>query len=169
MEEIEQNALQETQSRSQQGAVDAIPDVTERQSRNVLRTILIVVGILLVVAAISAIFVGLATHPNFTAVLRDISIIVLALTTAITTIFLIILLFQLQSLIVLLRDEVQPILESLNDTAGTVRGTTRFVSDSVVSPVIEVAGYAAAVRATLSAILGGSRRKQGRRTNTDKG
>ena len=84
MDEIEQNALQETQSRSQQAAVDAIPDVTERRSRDVLRTILIVVGILLVVAAISAIFFGLVTHPNLTAVLADISIIVLALTTAIT-------------------------------------------------------------------------------------
>ena len=70
-----------------------------------------------------------------------------------------ILLFQLQSLIVLLRDEVQPILQSINETTGTVRGTTTFVSDAVVNPVIEVAGYVAGVRTTISTLFRGPRRQ----------
>ena len=124
------------------------------ENRNVGRTIAIVLGILAFVLVVSFLFYGAVSHPLVTSVLRDISIIVLALVTMITSIFLAILLFQLQSLIVLLRDEVQPILESINETAGTVRGTTSFVSDAVVTPMIEVASYATAVRQTISTLFG---------------
>jgi hypothetical protein len=74
----------------------------------------------------------------------------------ITSIFLAILLFQLQSLISLLRDEVQPILESMNETAGTVRGTTTFVSDAVVTPMIKVASYASAAKSAAQTLFGSS-------------
>lgn len=126
--------------------------------RNVWKTVGIIMAVLVVVVIASAIFYGLATHPYFTAILRDVSIIVLALVTMITSIFLAILLFQLQSLIVLLRDEIQPILESMNETAGTVRGTTTFVSDAVVTPLIQVASYASAVSTTIKTLFGGPRR-----------
>lgn len=126
--------------------------------RSVWKTVGIIMAILVVVVIASAVFYGLATHPYFTAVLRDVSIIVLALVTMITSIFLAILLFQLQSLIVLLRDEIQPILESMNETAGTVRGTTTFVSDAVVTPMIQVASFASAVSTTIKTLFGGSRR-----------
>jgi hypothetical protein len=80
----------------------------------------------------------------------------------ITCLFLAVLLFQLQSLIVVLRDEIQPLLESVNDTAGTVRGTTTFVSDAVVTPIIGVASYASGVSQALRSmkvLLGGPRRR----------
>ncbi len=113
------------------------------------RTVIIVAVALVAFAILIAAFYGLATHPLATAVLRDIAIIVLALVTIVVGVFLAILIFQLQSLIVLLRDEIQPILESANETANTVRGTTTFVSEAVVSPVIAAASYVAAVRQTL--------------------
>ena len=129
------------------------------QGRNVRQTVLIVLAVIVILAIAIAIGYGLITHPIFTSVLRDISIIVLALVTMVTCIFLAVLLFQLQSLIVLLRDEIQPILESVNETAGTVRGTTTFVSDSVVSPVIRASSYFAGVRATMKSLAGGGRRR----------
>jgi hypothetical protein len=132
---------------------------TQGQGATVWRTVGIILAVLAVVLVGSAVFYGLASHPMFTAVLRDISIIVLALVTMITSILLAVLLFQLQSLIVLLRDEVQPILQSINETTGTVRGTTTFVSDAVVNPVIEVAGYVAGVRTTISTLFRGPRRE----------
>jgi hypothetical protein len=113
-------------------------------------------GVLAILVAASALFYGLMTHPVFTAGLRDVAIIVLALVTIITTLLLAVLLFQLQSLMVMLRDEVQPILRSINDTTGTVRGTTTFVSDAVISPVIEVAGYASGLRQAFRAAVRGS-------------
>ena len=128
----------------------------EEQGRSVWTTVGIVLGVLLILVVLTSIFLGLVTHPRFTAVLRDVAIIVLALVTKITSVLLAVLLFQLQSLTVLLRDEIQPILESINQTTSTVRGTTTFVSDTVVAPVIKVAGYVSGVRQASRALFGGS-------------
>ena len=103
---------------------------------------------LVVLVVISLILWGLVTHPILTSILRDISIIALALVTLIIGIFLIILIFQLQSLIALLRDEIKPILDSANETASTVRGTTTFVSDAVVTPMIHIVSLFAGVGQT---------------------
>ena len=93
----------------------------EGQRSNTLRNIGIGLAVLLVIAVIGAAIYGLATHPLLTAVIRDIFIIVLALVTIIIGLFLVILVFQLQSLIVLLRDEIKPILNSTSQTVSTVR------------------------------------------------
>jgi hypothetical protein len=86
----------------------------------------------------------------------------LALVTIVIGLFLVILVFQLQSLIVLLRDEVKPILDSANQTASTVRGTTTFVSDSVVKPMIGAASFAAGVGRTVRILTGTDQKKQRR-------
>ncbi len=137
-----------------------IPDAEAQGGRNVGRTIGIALVVVVILAAIGAGFYGLATHPPFTAVLRDIFIIVLALVTIVIGLFLGILIFQLQSLIALLRDEIKPILESANQTASTVRGTTTFVSDAVVTPMIQVASYATAIRQTIKTLVGNGRRQR---------
>lgn len=77
---------------------------------------------------------------------RDVAIIILALESIIIGALLVFLIFQVQGLVRLLRDEIRPILDSVNETAGTVRGTTAFVSDTVVSPVMRVAGLISALR-----------------------
>jgi hypothetical protein len=120
----------------------------------------LVVIAIVVIGIIAAAVYGMVTHPNLTAVLRDVSIIVLALVTIIMGLFLIILMFQLQSLIVLLRDEIKPILESANETASTVRGTTTFVSDAVVTPMIQVVSMAAGVGQTVKSLT-----RTGRKSN----
>jgi len=132
----------------------------EEPKSNTGRNVAIVVGILILLALIGLAIYGMATNPEFTAVLRDIFIIALALVTIVIGLFLVILIFQLQSLIALLRDEIKPILESANQTASTVRGTTTFVSDSVVKPMIGAASVAAGVLegVRLLAFARGSRR-----------
>lgn len=122
------------------------------------------IGVVVVAIVVLSIY-GMATHPVLTSVLRDISIIVLALVTLIIGLFLIILIFQLQSLIVLLRDEIRPILNSANKTANTVRGTTTFVSDAVVTPLIHVASLASGVTQTFRT-LARTGHKAERRTGT---
>ena len=77
---------------------------------------------------------------------RDVAIIVLALESIIIGILLVFLILQMNGLIRLLREEIQPILDSVNDTASTVRGTTVFVTDTVVSPVMRLAGMISALR-----------------------
>lgn len=123
------------------------------------RTIAAVVAAILVLAVFAAGSYGLVTHPKFAATLRDLSIIALALVSIVIGLFLAILIFQMQSLIALLRDEIKPILESANQTVSTVRGTTSFLSDALVHPMIAAASYASAVRQTVRALAGGRRKK----------
>ena len=132
----------------------------QKQGRNIGRTIGIVAAVVVILAILGGIGYGLVSYPKFTANLRDISIIVLALVTIVIGAFLAILIFQMQSLIALLRDEIKPILKSANETVSTVRGTTSFVSDAVVTPMISIASYAAAVRQTIKTLAGSPARKK---------
>ncbi len=84
--------------------------------------------------------------------LRDVAIIFVAFETLIIGILLIVLVLQLQSLIVLLRDEIRPMLEAANETVTTVRGTTEFVSHSVISPVVKWSSSLAGARRILKEI-----------------
>jgi len=159
MDEIENAALPE--------GIKAEP----ARGRNIGRTILIVVIVLVVVAAIGAALWGLATNASFTAVVRDIAIIVLALVTGLIGIFLAILIFQVQSLIALLRNEIKPILDSANQTVSTVKGTSTFVSDTVVSPIIQVLGFASGVRQAAKVLFRGPgrRSRKARQPGADQG
>ena len=86
--------------------------------------------------------------------LRDAAIIFVAFETLIVGLLLIVLMLQVQSLVVLLRDEVQPMLQATNETLATVRGTTQFVSHNVVSPVMKWSGYLAGLRRVVREVIG---------------
>jgi hypothetical protein len=96
------------------------------------------------------------------AVLRDAAIIFVAFETLLIGLLMIILMVQVQSLVVLLRDEIKPMLESVNETVATVRGTTQFVSHNVVSPVVKWSGYMAGLRRIAQEIggLGKSKKRE---------
>ncbi len=85
---------------------------------------------------------------------RDLSIIILALESLVVGVLLSILIVQVTRLIRMLRDEVMPILYSTQETLGTVRGTTTFVSDRVVQPVVKLSSYTAGVRQAMSVLFG---------------
>ena len=70
---------------------------------------------------------------------------------------LIILIVQVASLINLLQNEVRPILEATNETVNTLRGTTAFLSENVVEPVIKLNTYMAGLQRMLELI--GMKRK----------
>ncbi len=50
---------------------------------------------------------------------------------------------QLARLIVLLQNEIKPILDSTNEAVSNLRGTTIFLSDNLVEPVIKLNEYLA--------------------------
>ncbi len=92
--------------------------------------------------------------------LRDIAFIVIALETLVSMILVLIIVVLLVILIVLLYDRVIPVLEQLNkaintvvETTHTVRGTTTFVSEKMVTPIIEVSSYASGVARIFKGIL----------------
>ena len=127
------------------------------------RTTIIAISIIVFIAVI--IFVGLfifLLNPNtpqiYVARIRDVFIIIFAIQSLFIGLVLVILMVQLARLTNLLQNEIKPILESTNETANTLRGTTAFLSDTVVEPVIKMNEYTAGIRQLLFA-LGLSRKK----------
>lgn len=84
--------------------------------------------------------------------IRDISIILLAVFTIVMQIILVLLLLEIRSLSKMLRENITPILKSADETVRTVRGTSVFVSDNVVSPVVKVSSFAAGVSEAIRVI-----------------
>ena len=73
---------------------------------------------------------------------RDFAIILLALESLVIGVVLVVLILEIRNLAKLLREEIKPILDSANETARTVRGTTSFVSETLVNPMIRISGFA---------------------------
>lgn len=80
---------------------------------------------------------------------RDLAIILLAVESLVIGIVLIILVLEIFSLIRMLQNEIKPILSSADETARTVRGTTTFVSENLITPVVRVSSFAAGVSQVL--------------------
>jgi hypothetical protein len=85
---------------------------------------------------------------------RDVAIIILALESIVIGILLAVLVIQVIRLVKLLREEVLPILNSTQETVGTVRGTATFMTDHLVQPVVKVSSYAAGARQAVSTLFG---------------
>ena len=110
-----------------------------------------VVGILFLALAILAIY--LLTLPTTdTAKVRDIFIIVMALESLVIGLSLIVLMIQLARLINLMQNEIKPILESTQNTVNNLRGTTAFLSNNMVEPVMKLNEYLAALRSALESL-----------------
>jgi hypothetical protein len=84
--------------------------------------------------------------------IRDVFVIVVALETLIIGVALIVLLLQLASLINLLQNEIRPILRSATETVDSLRGTTDFLGETVVEPVIKLNSYLASIQRVLELI-----------------
>jgi ABC-type spermidine/putrescine transport system permease subunit II len=97
---------------------------------------------------------ALVNNPPLAATLRDIFIIALALESVIIGLTLLLLLIQVTRLINLLQDEIKPILESTNQTVNTLRGTTTFMSEKVVTPVVNLSSYVAGMRRAVEVLTG---------------
>lgn len=100
-----------------------------------------------------------------TATLRDIAIIVLAIQTLLVNILLGVLIWQVWRLVKIIQTEVKPIIEDTQETVSTVRGTTGFVSENVVEPVVRTSKNVTRWRATLSALTGELRNPGSRNGN----
>lgn len=114
---------------------------------------LIGMGIAIAIALLIFVLWYMITHPVFTAAVTDIWIIILALVVLVMNVFLIIMLWQVIRLIDFLLFELKPVLESLQETSSTVRGTATFVTDEVSSPIIEASAKAAGVKGSLRFVI----------------
>ncbi len=91
--------------------------------------------------------------------LRDIVIIFLAFQLLLVTIALAGIVAGLIFLIVVLKDQIIPLLTELTQTVRRLRGTTEFMTEEAVKPIINAAGKAAKVRAMVRTVTGQDRRR----------
>lgn len=119
--------------------------------------IAIVLSVILILAGIFFAVKGLYQDAMTTAKIRDIFIIFMAFESLVIGVALVILIIQVASLINLLQNEVKPILDATNETINTLRGTTTFLSENLVEPVIKLNSYLAGIQRVLK-LLGLKRR-----------
>jgi hypothetical protein len=86
------------------------------------------------------------------ATIRDIAIIIIATQTIVIGVLLGVLIWQIWRLVKLLQTEMKPILRDTQQTVATVRGTTHFVSNQVVDPVISAGRRFVKLRRTLQVL-----------------
>lgn len=106
----------------------------------------ILAGVVILVALMVWAIIVLSSNPAAAANVRDIFIIFMALESLLIGAALVVLIIQLASLINLLQNEVKPILKSTNETVNTLRGTSEFLSENLVEPVIKLNSYLAGLK-----------------------
>ena len=123
----------------QESAESSAPSSAKR----VIQKILILVGILVLLGLTVLAIIFLSKNPSTTIVVRDIFIIFLAFESLVIGLALIILVIQLATLINLIQNELRPIILNTQDTVNNLKGTTQFLSEQLVTPVIKMNSYLA--------------------------
>lgn len=108
--------------------------------------LVILIAVVLLALIITGIILLANAPQSTTSHVRDIFIIFLALESILVGVVLVVLVVQVSSLINLLQNEIKPILQSTSETMNTLKGTTQFLSNNLVDPVIKVSGYSAGIK-----------------------
>jgi hypothetical protein len=90
--------------------------------------------------------------------LRDIAIIFIVLMSLITVVLLIGITVALFFLSIQIKDKVIPLLEEATGTVKRVRGTTEFMTEEAIKPILTVAGSYSRLR-TMTKTVTGKRKK----------
>ena len=121
-------------------------------------TLYVVIGVVAIILVAVAFTVGVVLlakyFPAELEAIRDVFIIALAFESCIFGIVLMLMLVMLIRLVNTVEFEIKPILEQTNETMGTVRGTTTFVSKNVVRPVVKAKSYVAGFRGGFRSLFG---------------
>ncbi len=123
------------------GSTEIPEGMTPQQKRAVVITLLVLVLIVTVISL--ALYYLLTANPDKTEQIRDVFIIILAVQSLMMGLVMVILILQLARLINLIQNEIRPILDSTSETVNHLRGTTMFLSENVVEPVIKMNEYLA--------------------------
>jgi len=121
----------------------------ETARRNQQMTITISVAAIIFIALIVLAVYGLTRDAGVTQNIRDILIIFMALVSLVIGAAMVVLIVQLASLINLLNNEIKPILDATNETIATLRGTTQFLSENLIEPVMKLNSYLAGLQKML--------------------
>ena len=137
---------------------DPSPTSQEEQSRRQMAIAGAIGGGILLLALLVTVVIYLALPDTNTEKIRDIMIIIMALEFMFLGVALLVLIVQLATLLNLLQNEIIPIVESTNETANTLRGTTVFLSENLTEPVIKLNEYLAGIM-RLASLIGLTRKR----------
>ena len=128
-----------------------LEDPAQKEAQGRQRTIIVTVAVVLVILiALIVVAVYYLLQPAApTETIRDIFIIFMALESLLIGVALVVLIVQFASLINLLQNEIRPILDATNETVNHLRGTTEFLGENVVEPVIKLSSYMAGMQRML--------------------
>lgn len=130
--------------------IPALPSPAEESKTQPSRLwIWIAAGVLIVALIVLGIVLLMRADAGVTAQIRDVFIIFMALEAIVIGAALVILIVQLATLINLVQNEVKPILQSTSETVNTLKGTTDFLSQNLVDPVIKLNGTLAGIKRLL--------------------
>ncbi len=133
------------------------PELAAQQKKITIIIILIAVALLIILIVSFVLLMN--ANARSVAQLRDVLIIFLAIQSLFMGFVMVVLIIQLSRLINLLNNEIRPILESTNETVNNLRGTTTFLSNNLVEPVIRMNEYLAGLTKLLF-IMGLNRKKK---------
>jgi len=135
---------------------DRDPGDPQSHDRRMRMYVAIGVGVLVVFLAASAFgVIAMLRNPEQTQTIRDIVIVFMAGEALLIGLALVLLIVQLARLTALLQNEIRPILTSTQETLDTVRGTTAFLGNNLVDPVIKANSSLAAVRRAIDLLRPG--------------
>lgn len=141
--------------------VDTSGTLPEQEKLISVKPVYIALAVILVIALLVAAVWGIiwlaSTQAATIEAVRDVLLIALALESCLFGVVLVIMLLMIIRLVNMLEFEIKPILEKTNETVGTIRGTTTFVSKNVVKPVTEARVHVAGIRRALKSLFGNPR------------
>ena len=139
-------------------SIELPPEPQEQDQKKAVPTVFVVIGVVVVILLALGFIFGIVllanNYPNQLAAVRDVFIITLALQSCVFGIVLLLMLVMLIRLVNTVEFEIKPILRQTNETLGTVRGTTTFVSQNVVRPTVKARSYVAGFRSGFKSLFG---------------
>ncbi|HET7075932.1 MAG TPA: hypothetical protein VF276_14820 [Chloroflexia bacterium] len=123
-----------------------------------------IAAVLVVIAAIAPLLIAFFI-PDWIPGMQAVAVAYVSAFACVGAILFIVLVGLLALIAFQLKNNVVPLLEKATDTMHTVQGTTTFVSESVVQPIIKTAGAVAGARAMVQTLM----RRQGGTDTTGNG
>lgn len=128
------------------------PDPEVEREKRQMKIMMTVGGIFLLIFIVGGVTLLMMAPGETTSKVRDVFIIFMALESLVIGVALIILMMQLATLVNLLNNELKPILTAMNETINTLRGTTEFLSENLVEPVVKINSYVAGLQRLLDMV-----------------
>jgi hypothetical protein len=113
----------------------------------------VLAGILVVFAALAPILIGIFAPNDWIPRMQSVAVAYASAFACVGAILFIVMTGLLALIAFQLKNNVVPLLEKATDTMQTVKGTTTFVSESVVQPIIKTAGAVAGARAMVQTLV----------------